>query len=111
MQLVCLISLGQGFDDGFQKYPPSSMKEDLDFIFKKYGEVHPEFYKDVSKEEVNSRLQALKAQINKPLNTLLFYEYFVFIYGNLITCTHLVLTVNNNERRSNSKLSGQLCCY
>lgn len=76
MQLVCLISLGQGFDDSFQKYSPSLMKEDLDFIFKKYGEVHPEFYKEVSKEVVDRRLQSLKAKIDKPLNRIDFMNLF-----------------------------------
>jgi hypothetical protein len=64
------------------------MKEDLDFIFKKYGEVHPEFYKEVTKEEVDKRLQALKAQIDKPLNRIDFMNLFAPVLLHVVKDGH-----------------------
>lgn len=108
MHLVCLITLGQGFDNSFQKYPPSLMKEDLDFIFKKYGEVHPEFYKEVSKEVVDRRLQALKSQIDKPLNRIDFMNLFAPVLFNIVKDGHNYVNGPNEEMEMYIKNGGVL---
>lgn len=108
MQLVCLISLGQGFDNSFQKHSPSSMKKDLDFIFNKYGEIHPEFYKEVSKVVVDKRLESLKARIDKPLNRIDFMNLFSPVLFHIVKDGHNYVNGPNEELESYIKNGGVL---
>ncbi|RZL56707.1 MAG: hypothetical protein EOO93_18385, partial [Pedobacter sp.] len=98
----------QDFDTGFKKFHVESLRSDLDFVFKKYGDIHPEFYKNVSKEEVAKRLERLKVEILMPLNRIEFMNKFSPILYHIVKDGHNYVNGPNEEFEKYLKNGGLL---
>lgn len=83
---ICLQA--QEFDPKFKKFDVDLLKHDLDYVFNKYGIIHPEFYKDVSKIDVASKLEQLKASIVRPLNRIEFMNKFAPVLYHIVEDGH-----------------------
>jgi hypothetical protein len=112
--LIIHVSLFHGFGQiiehhiEYPKYSPTALKQDLDFIFKKLGEVHPDFYKETPKDTVTKRLSLLKAQINKPMNRMDFMNLFAPVLFNTIKDGHNYLNGTDDEMDQYTKSGGLL---
>ncbi|MHA4894033.1 S41 family peptidase [Pedobacter sp. PWIIR3] len=88
--LIAMTVFGQVFDNKpeYPKYAPELLKQDLDFVFRKYGEVHPDFYKETPKDTVLKRLEALKLSITKPMTRMDFISLFAPVLFHVVKDGH-----------------------
>jgi len=99
---------GQEYDKSFKKFTPEQLREDLDFVFKKYGTIHPEFYKEVSKHQVDATLEMLKASISVPLNRVEFMNSFSPVLYHVVKDGHNYVNGPEEEFQQYLKGGGQL---
>jgi len=65
--------------------PPQELKEDLDFLFDKIAEIHPNMYAFTSEEEFAKIRDALYARIDKPMSRRDFYRHVSPVVASLKT--------------------------
>jgi hypothetical protein len=92
----------------YPRYSPSQLKQDLDFIFEKYEEAHPNFYKETPKDTVLKRLEQLKAQITVPMNRVDFLNLFGPVLFNVVTDGHNYVNGTPEELDQYKKAGGLL---
>lgn len=103
-----LLSYAQEFDPEFKIFDVDLLKQDLDYVFNKYGRIHPEFYKDISETEVASRLEQLKERISKPLNRIEFMNMFAPVLYHIVKDGHNYVNAPNEEFEKYLKSGGLL---
>ncbi len=53
--------------------PPEKLKADVDFVYCRLKETHPQLYWYISKEDLDYKFDSLKQTLNEPLTPLQFY--------------------------------------
>lgn len=106
--LVITTAFGQVFDNNpdYPVYAPELLKQDLDFIFRKYGEVHPDFYKETPKDTVLKRLEALKQQITRPMTRMDFSNLIAPVLFHVIKDGHNYLNDPGEEQETYKRKGG-----
>jgi len=75
---------GQVFDtvSYFKKYTPAQLYQDLDFLFKKFEVIHPNYFSETPRDTVIRRYNDLKGRITKPMTRIDFMDLFApVVYG------------------------------
>ncbi len=106
---ICMVTaFGQVFDNEheYPKYAPDLLKQDLDFIFRKYGEIHPDFYRETPKDTVLKRLGALKLLITKPMTRMDFTSLFAPVLFHVIKDGHNYVNDSDEEIETYKKKGG-----
>lgn len=92
--LICIlctsIATAQVFDNisYYKKYPPEELHEDLDFLFKKFEEVHPDYFRETPRDTVIKRYNNLKTRITKPMTRIDFMNLFSSVVFNVVKDGH-----------------------
>lgn len=99
---------GQVFDQhpDYPKYAPDLLKQDLDFIFRKYGEVHPDFYKETPKDTVLKMLEVLKSRITAPMTRMDFISLFAPVLFHIVKDGHNYVNDADAEMETYKKKGG-----
>jgi len=80
---------GQVFDScGYKLYKPKELHEDLDFLLRKFEEVHPNYFAGVDKDSAYQLYNELKHKINQPMSRLDFLNLFAPTAFNLVEDGH-----------------------
>jgi len=103
---ICLQA--QEFDPKFKKFNAALLRHDLDYVFNKYGNIHPEFYKDVSKTDVTKKLEQLEASILRPLNRIEFMNKFSPVLYHIVEDGHNYVNGPTEEFEQYLKSGGLL---
>jgi hypothetical protein len=81
---------GQVFDSipYYKKYTPKQLHKDLDFLFNKFDEVHPDYFAETPRDTVVKRYSELKLQIDKPMTRLDFVNLISPVIFSVIKDGH-----------------------
>ena len=72
----------------YKKYAPAQLRQDLDFLFKKFEDIHPDYFKETPRDTVLKRYHTLKASIIQPMTRLDFMNLFAPVVFNVIKDGH-----------------------
>jgi hypothetical protein len=102
--------LGQVFDSipDYQKYSPKGLHKDLDFLLRKFEEIHPNYYKETPKDTVLKRYAELKNKIRKPMTRLDFINFISPVVFNVIKDGHNFIFPPEEEFNNYIKNGGKL---
>lgn len=81
----------------FNKYSPEDLYEDLDFLVQKCEQIHPEFFRETSKDTLLARIADLKKQINPPISRIDFVNLFSPVILNTIKDGHTYINSPEEE--------------
>lgn len=60
-----------------KKYSPSQLKEDFDFLFQTFKQVHPDLFLYTPENVVDSILASRRKKLNRPMTSFEFYKFIM----------------------------------
>ena len=113
--LICLfVNVGfveaQVFNDVsfLKKYPVKKLRYDVDFLLKKFQQIHPNYFKETPKDTVYTRYANLKASIQKPLTRLDFMNMLSFTAFGVIKDGHNFVNIPNEDLQAYERNNGKV---
>jgi hypothetical protein len=81
---------GQVFDSipYYKKYSPEQLHQDLDFLFKKFEDIHPDYFAETPRDTVVRRYRELKMRIDKPMTRMDFVNLIAPVVFKVIKDGH-----------------------
>lgn len=72
----------------YKKYSPEQLHSDVDFLLKKFKEIHPNYYNKNTREVVEKKYDSLKTLINRPMTRIDFMNLFAPVAFGIIKDGH-----------------------
>jgi hypothetical protein len=93
--------LGQVFDtvSYFKKYTPQQLHQDLDFLLKKFEDIHPDYFSETPKDTVIERYNKLKERITKPMSRIDFMDIFAPVVYGVIKDGHNYVNSSDDDMK------------
>ncbi len=81
----------------YNKYSPKQLCEDVDFLFKKIEEIHPNYFLETPKNKVIESYSDLKSKITKPMTRLDFMNLFSPVVFDVIKDGHNYVNIPEED--------------
>ncbi len=79
-------------------FSPEELNEDVDFLFNKFEQIHPDLYSYTAKSEIDLMRKKVKGELSQPVSRLEFALKIIPIVTSLKDA-HTSLTLPQDERK------------
>lgn len=91
----------------YKKFPAKQLHQDLDYLLKKFEQIHPDYFRDTPRDTVIRRYDQLKTLITRPMTRLDFMNLFSPVVFNVIKDGHNYVYGTEKETKLYTERGGK----
>lgn len=91
----------------YKKFPAHQLHQDLDYLLKKFDQIHPNYFRDTPRDTVIMRYDKLKSMILKPMTRLDFMNLLSPVVFNVIKDGHNYVYGTEEETKQYTERGGK----
>lgn len=88
-------------------HTPNEIKDDVDFVYRKFQKLHPDLYWYISKDSLDIKIQNLKKNVQKPISSIEFYEKLAPVLKNIGQGHISMYTPHKKQTKEERKKKGK----